>query len=161
MARQRFTASDGSTHEVAGTDPNERLPANIRRELQEALDEITPLLSDYPSALKRWAEAEKHTGQNYAKLTEVLLKGLAGEEIPDEQLRLILAQTNMDVDTKSAWKSLERAGAAWDHAIRRIARAADRYVTYRAYEEGMGTAKREYAVGSILRPYADENGEVQ
>lgn len=127
--------------------------AKIREELREACEEITPLLSDYPRALRRWAEAEKATGEHYIMLSEILVKALDGEDLPDEHIQFILDTTARDVDTKGAWRDLEQFGPRWDTAIRRIARAADRYSAYRAYEEGIGTAGRGMNVADLLRPY--------
>lgn len=127
--------------------------AKIREELRAACEEITPLLSDYPRALRRWAEAEKATGEHYMMLSEILVKALDGEDVSDDQIQFILNSTARDVDTKGAWRDLEQFGPRWDAAIRRIARAADRYCTYRAYEDGIGTAGRGMNVADVLRPY--------
>jgi hypothetical protein len=145
---------DGPQHLASGVQPGDAQYEKIISEMEAAVDRLRPLLADYPSALKRWAETEKKTGDIYVRLCDLICKGWR-EGVSHEAMSETMKYADHDADTDGAWRHLVTVAKEWDEAMRALGKITERYTNYRTFVEGFGTERPGFAVGSILRPYAN------
>lgn len=131
---------------------------HLLADLRTHRDNVQALVSQFPAALKRWAEVEKGMAQHHIRMTDLLL-GIYGDE-KDAMARAdaekVLRLTEQLPDHQAAWKSLSRLAAEWDAAFRDLLDAQKRWL--------VGTMEAEAdaldpSVISMLRPYQDEGQE--